>query len=64
MSKSSEYMSWEEAVEQIMSATGKTRRQATAFLLEKCRQGSVRATGVRSDTGDRVVVPPKAFPCC
>lgn len=52
----------EEAVRMIMDATGKTRRQARAALIELCRQGEVRASGVNVKTGEREPIPPKAFP--
>jgi hypothetical protein len=46
MAKANEdWISADEAVAHIMRVTGKTRRQATAALLEKLRAGKIRAMG-------------------
>jgi hypothetical protein len=57
-----ESMELNEAVEHIMSVTGKSRKQARAALIEACRQGEIKTTGVDARTGERVDVPPEAFP--
>lgn len=62
MTNSDPMMNWDEAVTYVMRATGKSRRQATAALIEKCRQGAIRATGLNAETDDRETVPPAYFP--
>jgi hypothetical protein len=54
-------MSFDDAVQLVMQRTGKNRRQATAALKEKCRQGEIPATGVNVRTGRREPIPPEAF---
>jgi hypothetical protein len=55
-------ISIDEAVELIMRNTGKTRRQARQALVEYCRSGKLRATGINPETGEREIIPPEAWP--
>jgi hypothetical protein len=55
-------MGWEEAIEKIMKYKGVSRNEATAQLVEKCRQGKIRTWGVRADTGESGPIPPEAWP--
>ncbi|HEY1881234.1 MAG TPA: hypothetical protein VGG68_15005 [Caulobacteraceae bacterium] len=56
-------VSLNEAVKYIMKATGRTRRQAEAMLVQAMKSGDVRVTGVPVDPvtgeeGERVPIEP------
>jgi hypothetical protein len=53
---------WNETIAYIMKAQGKSRRQATAELMEALRTGKLKATGILEGTDERVTIPPKAWP--
>ena len=57
--KDDDYMDLNEAVKHIMQATGKTRRQARAAVVQAMKNGRIRARGVVEDpeTGERFTVP-------
>lgn len=56
------YMDIDEAVEHVMRATGKTRRQAKHAIIEMARSGRLRAIGTNSYTNEREAIPPEAWP--
>jgi hypothetical protein len=62
MGKKTEYISAEEALQMLMKATGKTRRQAKMALAEAARQGKVRTCVFDEETGERKDIPPEAWP--
>lgn len=62
MSDDDPFMDIDQAVEHIMRATGKTRRQARYALIEAARSGKLRASGINPDTNKREAIPPEAWP--
>lgn len=61
MSRETEYMTMDEAVDHIMLATGKNRRQARAELNQTLRAGLLPAFGTNTTTGEFEEVPPEHF---
>jgi hypothetical protein len=56
------FMAWEEAIQQVMTATGKDRRQALAILVDACRRGELPVVAVDDETGERLPIPKEMWP--
>jgi hypothetical protein len=57
-----DWMDADEAVRHIMRVTGKTRRQAKMELLKYMSDGSLPASGINPDTGEREIISSDAWP--
>lgn len=59
MAKKATWIDVDEALQMIMKATGKTRRQAKIALAEACGKGEVQTRVFNEETGEGKNVPSK-----